>query len=149
MYVIYLNAPTKISSRVEFLYKRLSFSLLRGCRDHSLRSNDSKRCLHNSLQRKHYNSFGRLTRDYVYDEAGNLISVRRYHKDIFDNPNQGRGYQDVEVWNYFYDEAGTPLYHTYTDYVVCDDDGTPLKEDIITYTVDYTYGTYYIYTPVE
>ena len=98
---------------------------------------------------KHYNSFGRLTRDYVYDEAGNLISVRRYHKDIFDNPNQGRGYQDVEVWNYFYDEAGTPLYHTYTDYVVCDDDGTPLKEDIITYTVDYTYGTYYIYTPVE
>jgi hypothetical protein len=96
-----------------------------------------------------YNSFGRLTRDYVYDESGNLISIRRYHKDIYDNPNQGAGYQDVEVWNYFYDESGKCLYHTYTDYVVCHDDGTPAKEDVITYRVDYTYGTYYCYAPAE
>lgn len=96
-----------------------------------------------------YNEYSRLTRDYVYDEAGNLISIRRYHKDYYTNPNQGQGYQDVEVWNYYYNESGTLLYHTYTDYVGCYDDGTPYKEDNITYTVDYTYGTYYIYTPVE
>ena len=111
---------------------------------------DQGRLISVSIESDHfYNSFGRLTRDYVYDEAGNLISIRRYHQDIYDNPNQGGGYQDVEVWNYYYDESGTPLHHTYTNYVVCDDDGNPVKDDIITYTVDYTYGAYYCYTPTE
>jgi hypothetical protein len=32
---------------------------------------------------------------------------------------------------------------------VCHDDGTPAKDDVITYRVDYTYGTYYCYAPAE
>ena len=37
----------------------------------------------------------------------------------------------------------------FKDSKMCDDDGNPVKDDIITYTVDYTYGVYYCYTPTE
>lgn len=86
--------------------------------------------------------------DYVYDDAGNMISLRTY-QECYWRGDLDR-YSSVRVWNYSCGDDGQVLQNTYTSYGDYNADGTRTSTDTpTTYITDYTYGTWYAYTPAE
>lgn len=87
-----------------------------------------------------------IVMEYDYDAQGNVTELRWY------NPHYYNGdlftYWGVYVWNYEYDAAGRVIRHEFTDYGHVDANGVPHSTTPpVTYIVEYTYGTFYTYTP--
>lgn len=88
------------------------------------------------------------TTDYVYDENGHRISIR-YYATSYRNGKPDHYFQ-VAVWNYTYDESGKIIQHAYYNYGNFTADGTYVHDKLPNPVIaEYSYGTYYCYTPAE
>ena len=72
----------------------------------------------------------------------------RWYNPTYEQDGNLYTYWNVYVWNYEYDEAGRVICHEFTDYGHVDANGVPRSTTPpVTYVVEYTYGTFYAYTP--
>lgn len=89
----------------------------------------------------------KIVMEYDYDAQGNVTELRWYNP-TYEQDGNLYTYWNVYVWNYEYDEAGRVICHEFTDYGHVDANGVPRSTTPpVTYVVEYTYGTFYAYTP--